>query len=632
MIIILSRDITEEQKYKISSFLETRGFKVKEIVGEEETVLGAVGSISIDPRAVELLEGVKSVIPISKPYKLASRELKKEDTIIDVGGVLIGGPRVAVIAGPCAVESEEQIEEAAAALYEAGAVILRGGAFKPRTSPYSFQGHGEKGLKWMKAAGERYGMPIATEIVSPSYIDIMRDYVDIYQIGARNMQNFELLKIVGELGKPVILKRGLSATIEEWLMAAEYLLAHGTDNVIFCERGIRTFETYTRNTLDISAIPIIKKLSHLPVICDPSHGTGIRGKVSPMALASVAAGADGLMIEVHPHPEQALSDGPQSLYPAQFEKLMRDIEALGPVIGKEISRPLKKSFNIYRSSGEKAVSTSGKLKVSYQGEPGAYSESAAEKHFQNADIEFFPGKRFEDAFLSVFKGESDYGVIPIENALTGSIHECYDLFLRFPDLKIVGEKQIRIQHNLIGLPGTDISKIKRIYSHPQGLLQCSKYLDTLSAERVPYYDTAGAVAFVAEQKSTDIAAIAGARAASVYKMEILRDGIETNSVNYTRFFIISRSEHPLPIDCDKATVVFSVKDEKGSLVKVLQLFDKQELNMKKLESRPIHGKPWEYMFYVDLEVSAPEAFKASVAEITNVADDFRILGIYKAGI
>ena len=395
MIIILNRNIKEESKVNVKNWLEDKGFKVKEIVGEEETVLGAVGSLTIDPRSVELLEGVKSVIPISKPYKLASRELKKEDTVITVGNVKIGGPRIAVFAGPCAVESEEQIMESAEVVNNAGAVILRGGAFKPRTSPYAFQGHGEKGLKWLKAAGEKFDMPVATEIVSPTHIDIMRDYVDIFQIGARNMQNFELLKVVGELGCPVVLKRGMSAKIEEWLMAAEYLLAHGSDKVILCERGIRTFESYTRNTLDISAVPIIKKLSHLPIIIDPSHGTGLRGKVAPMALAGVAAGADGLMIEVHPHPEQALSDGPQSLYPAQFDKLMKDIEALAPVISKEIERPLNKEFTVYRcKSSETETDNPAKLKVSYQGEPGAYSENAAGRYFSNRELEFFSVKEF----------------------------------------------------------------------------------------------------------------------------------------------------------------------------------------------------------------------------------------------
>ena len=336
MIIILKQDITNTQKDKIKSVLKENGLIIKEIRGKEDTVLGAVGVNRMDPRQIELMDGVASVVPISKPYKLASRELKKEDTIVSVGNVKIGGNRVVMMAGPCAVESERQIMEIAGAVREAGAVILRGGAFKPRTSPYSFQGLGEEGLKYLRKAGDAFGMPVTTEVVSPKDVAMMCDYIDMFQIGARNMQNFELLKEVGKTGMPVLLKRGLAATIEEWLMAAEYLMANGTDQVVLCERGIRTYEKATRNTLDCSAIPVVQKLTHLPVIGDPSHATGMRDLVAPMGLALVAAGASGLIVEVHNHPEKAFSDGPQSLYPQQFEKLVRDVQALCPVVGKSL--------------------------------------------------------------------------------------------------------------------------------------------------------------------------------------------------------------------------------------------------------------------------------------------------------
>jgi 3-deoxy-7-phosphoheptulonate synthase len=256
-----------------------------------------------------------------------------------VGNVKFGGSLIAVIAGPCVVESKEQIMETAALVKKSGAVMLRGGAYKPRTSPYDFQGLGMKGLEFLKAAGEATGMPIVTEVVSPEIAVQMRDLADMFQIGARNMQNFELLKKAGSLGKPVLLKRGPCATIEEWLLSAEYLLASGTRDVVFCERGIRTFETQTRNTLDISAVSVIKELSHLPVIVDPSHAVGRRTRISSAGLAAIAAGADGLAVEVHPRPEEALSDGPQSLYPEQFETLMRNIEALTTVLGKSLLRP-----------------------------------------------------------------------------------------------------------------------------------------------------------------------------------------------------------------------------------------------------------------------------------------------------
>ncbi|ULQ60342.1 3-deoxy-7-phosphoheptulonate synthase [Brucepastera parasyntrophica] len=279
MVIVLEKNIREDDKQRIRSFLEKNSLRVNEITGDEETIFGAVGHVSIDPREVEVLVGVQRVIPISKPYKMASREYKRDNTVIDIRGVKIGGNRLAVIAGPCAVESREQMMEIAAKISDSGAVMLRGGAYKPRTSPYAFQGLGKEGLRYLREAGDAYGLPVVTEIVSAENIPVMEDYVDVYQIGARNMQNFELLKKVAVLGKPVMLKRGISATIEEWLMAAEYLLAGGTNDVILCERGIRTYEKATRNTLDLSAIPILRSLTHLPIIVDPSHAVGIRDKI-----------------------------------------------------------------------------------------------------------------------------------------------------------------------------------------------------------------------------------------------------------------------------------------------------------------------------------------------------------------
>ncbi|MEE1000189.1 MAG: 3-deoxy-7-phosphoheptulonate synthase, partial [Treponemataceae bacterium] len=305
MVIVLEKGIPQQEKEGLKDFLIRNNFRVNEITGDEETIFGAVGKLSIDPREVEILPGVARVIPISKPYKMASREFKKDNTIVEIANsqgqkLRIGGNRFVSIAGPCAVENKEQITEIARQVAMSGACMLRGGAYKPRTSPYAFQGMQEEGLKILKEAGEKFGLPVVTEIVSSEHIPHMLNYdIDILQIGARNMQNFELLKKVGSLGRPVILKRGLSATIEEWLMAAEYLLSAGTNDVILCERGIRTYEKATRNTLDLSAIPVLRSLTHLPIIVDPSHAVGIRDKVSSMALAGVAAGADGIIVEVH---------------------------------------------------------------------------------------------------------------------------------------------------------------------------------------------------------------------------------------------------------------------------------------------------------------------------------------------
>ena len=335
MIIVLRQDITQKQKDEIKSLLKENGLIIKEIKGKEDTVLGAVGVNRMDPRQIELMDGVASVVPISKPYKLASRELKKEDTIVRVGDVRIGGNRVVMMAGPCAVESEKQIMEIAETVRRAGAVILRGGAFKPRTSPYSFQGLGEEGLKYLRKAGDEFGMPVTTEVVSPKDVEMMAGYIDMFQIGARNMQNFELLKELGKTHKPILLKRGMAATIEEWLMSAEYIMSEGNTDIILCERGIRTFEPYTRNTLDLSAIPVLRELTHLPILVDPSHASGRAKLVLPLSLASVGAGADGLEIEVHNDPLHALSDGAQSLRPEQFDDLVRRIDVLLTVCGKE---------------------------------------------------------------------------------------------------------------------------------------------------------------------------------------------------------------------------------------------------------------------------------------------------------
>ncbi len=638
MIIVLQKNITERKKANIRAFLEDRGFQVREIVGEEEIIFGAVGKSRIDLRSVEVLDGVNSVIPISKPYKLASRELKKEDTIVRAGNIKIGGNRVMAIAGPCAIESRERMLDIAAEVAKAGAVMLRGGAFKPRTSPYAFQGLGEKGLMYLKEAGESVGLPVTSEIVSPVYVDMMLDYVDVYQIGARNMQNFELLKAVGKTGKPVMLKRGLAATIEEWLMAAEYLMAHGTDDVILCERGIRTFETYTRNTLDLSAIPVVKKLSHLPVIVDPSHGTGLRGKVLPMALAAVAAGADGVMVEVHTEPDKALSDGPQSLFPEQFEKLMRDIEALVPVIGKSVETiPMNKQKEIVINELKRSTDTDDKggLKASFQGVPGAYSELALNQFFDQ-DIIAEPYHAFKDVFSSVMHGHTAFGVLPVENSLAGTINDNFDLLLSHPDIEVIGEQQIRIIHTLITLPEADIDSIKKVYSHPQGLAQCADFLDRHPhIEKVPFFDTAGAAAYIKELNDPSCAAIAGAQAASAYGLHILKEGIETNPRNYTRFYIITREEFAKDFTANetpnRGVLIFSTKNKPGALFTALQVLSNRGVNMNKLESRPILGKPWEYMFFVETEISDIDEFHLAVQELKASCQTVRVLGTFTSG-
>ena len=339
MIIMLKSGADKHHVESITKKIRELGFTPHLTHGKELTVIGVIGENAILTRDIfEAMEGVESVAPISKPFKLVSREFKKENTVIDIGnGVRIGGTQIVVMAGPCSVDTKERLLLTAEAVKAAGAQILRGGAFKPRTSPYSFQGLGEQGLKLLRQAAEKNGLLVVSEVMDPSQISLMLPYVDVFQVGARNMQNYYLLRALGEVSKPVLLKRGMSATIEELLLSAEYIMAGGNYNVILCERGIRTFETYTRNTLDIAAIPVIKKLSHLPILADPSHGTGRRDKVSPMARAAVAAGADGLLIEVHHDPEHALSDGAQSLYPDQFTQLMAELRIIAPAVGRRMA-------------------------------------------------------------------------------------------------------------------------------------------------------------------------------------------------------------------------------------------------------------------------------------------------------
>jgi 3-deoxy-7-phosphoheptulonate synthase len=339
MVVVMQADATEDQIQHVIDRLVALGFDIHRSTGASHTVLGAVGvRPDFDARDVELLQGVREVVRVTQPYKLASRAFRPEGTTVQLNhGVSIGGREVAVAAGPCAVESGEQIDAIAERVAGLGVRLLRGGAFKPRSSPYSFQGLGEKGLELLRRAADKHGLLVVSEVMDASQISAMLSYVDVLQVGARNMQNYHLLRALGTVQKPVLLKRGMAATIEELLLSAEYIMAGGNHNVILCERGIRTFETYTRNTLDIAAIPVIKKLSHLPIIADPSHGTGRRDKVSPMARAALAAGADGLLIEVHNDPEHALSDGAQSLYFEQFATLMNELRAIAPAVGRHIA-------------------------------------------------------------------------------------------------------------------------------------------------------------------------------------------------------------------------------------------------------------------------------------------------------
>jgi 3-deoxy-7-phosphoheptulonate synthase len=337
MIVIMKQGATSVQVANVTARIQQLGCQAHISEGKERTIIGVVGNgRPLDREQIERWDGVERTVPILRPFKLASRDFHPQDTVFTVGGVTIGGRQLVLMAGPCAVESRDQLLEAAQSVSEAGAHFLRGGAFKPRTSPYSFQGLGEEGLRLLAQAREETGLPVVTEVVEPQMVALVSVYADILQIGARNMHNYALLHAVGEAQRPVLLKRGMMSTVEELLMAAEYVLSHGNERVILCERGIRTFEPYTRNTLDISAVPLLKQLSHLPVLVDPSHGTGKWELVEPVARAAVAAGADGLLIEVHPHPEEALSDGAQSLKPARFASLIEGLRPIAEAVGRTL--------------------------------------------------------------------------------------------------------------------------------------------------------------------------------------------------------------------------------------------------------------------------------------------------------
>src|SRR5580700_9228549 len=343
MLVVMQAHATEAQVRAVCQKIEALGYRAHSIPGAERTAIGITGNKGeVEPGTLEEMSGVQEVIRVTKPYKLVSRDIKEENTVVRFAGseATIGGPALAIMAGPCAIESREQAFAVAERVQKAGAQFFRGGAYKPRTSPYSFQGLGEEGLRIMAEVREQFGMRIVTEAIDNESLELVEEYADVIQIGARNMQNFSLLKRAGRASKPVLLKRGMSATLEEFLMAAEYVMSEGNYNVILCERGVRTFADHTRNTLDLSLIPAVQRLSHLPIVVDPSHGTGKRNKVTPLSRASVAVGADGLIIEVHHQPDQAMSDGPQSLFPDQFDELMKQVRQIAKVLDRSIAEPV----------------------------------------------------------------------------------------------------------------------------------------------------------------------------------------------------------------------------------------------------------------------------------------------------
>ncbi|MDA8138858.1 MAG: 3-deoxy-7-phosphoheptulonate synthase [Desulfobacteraceae bacterium] len=622
MIIVLKKDLDEEVKQRIMAELYQKGCVVREINGTGQSAIVAIGRGDLDSKAVAAMDGVAEVVPLTGKFKLVGRQWHPHNSEVKVGPITIGGQRIVLIAGPCAIESLDQAMTIAREVKRYGAVLFRGGAFKPRTSPYSFQGLEEEGLKILAQVRQETGLPVVTEITSVSQADLMDRYVDMVQVGARNMQNFELLKTVGRLGKPVLLKRGLASTIEEWLMSAEYILSEGNDQVVLCERGIRTYEPYTRNTLDLSAIPVLRNLTHLPIVVDPSHATGIREKVAPMARAAIAAGADGLMVEVHHDPDKALSDGPQSLYPQQFGQLARDIYVIAPVVGKQLDYDY-----IEKAGRQKHPTTGSAAMAAHLGHPGSFSHLATIQYL-GSDAQMISKTSFRAIFDAVENDEVQYGVIPLENSLTGSIHENYDLLLEY-NLSIVGELYLRIIHHLISVPGTRLEDIRQVWSSEAAIQQCRAFLDQQPHWQInTVHATASAVRQLNDLPTRGNAAIGSREAAQYYGMQVIAESIETNPRNFTRFGIIGKQ--PLTgRPKKKSSVVFSTKNQPGALFDVMKIFADSQINLVKLESRPIHGQPWQYMFYADIEADIQmPSIKEPMARLKEKTEFLKVLGSY----
>lgn len=639
MVIVLKKNITQLQKDNLKNYLTAKQFKLNEIVGEEETILAAVGKAGIDLREVEIQDGVSKVVPISKPYKLASREFKKEDSIVEIKNnrgqiIKIGGSRIVAIAGPSLIESKEQIEEIAAAAAQSGAILLHANAYNPQVSPYAFQGMGEEGLKLLKEAGNKYGLPVVSEIIDSSYIPLMEQYgIDVYQIGGSNMQNYELLKNLGSLNKPVILKRGLSATLNDFLMSAEYLMASGCEKVILCEQGIRTFEHSTQNTLDLSAIPVLRGLTHLPIIVDPSNAVGIRDKIPSMALAAVAGGADGVMVDCHKHPEKALSSGAQALLPEMFDKLMHNIEALAPVVNRSVEH-IRETVKVPETVAEKNQKKNNKIICAYNGNPGAYAHQAISRYFDFPEVEAAAVNSFSKVFQDVMDGRADYGMIPIENTTTGSIYQNYDNLIRFEDIAIVGCQTLNIRHALLGVKGTKISDIKQVYSHPQGLFQCTKYLDGKDWKQIDSVSTATAAKFVAQAGLKENAAIASAVNASLYGLDVIQEDIEDNPSNFTKFIVITSKDNKAKtgisnVKPTKANIMFKTRNEPGALYRCLEIIARDKWNMTRLESRPINGETWTYWFFLEVDFGDSDYdISQTLKALEDRTEEVRLLGCY----
>lgn len=638
MIVVLRPDIRPAEVAALAEVVRSHGCDSQLISGTERSILAILGRTDFDPRALHGLPGVIQVLRVGRPYKMASREVHPDRTVVSVGVpsiAQIGGAQVVVIAGPPAVEGREMLMDAAARCAELGVTVLRSGAFGEGRSPYAFQGLGEEALALLAEAGRRFNLAICTEVTSPEQVPLVAKYADILQIPPRHMHSAALLQACSRVsGRAVMLERGIAATIDEWLHAAEYILAPGHNpNVILCERGIRTFERATSNTLDLSAVPVLRERTHLPIVVDPSHGTGVRAYVPAMARAAVAAGADGVVIEVHDDPERCLVEGAQTLRFEQLASLIRDLQTIAPVVGRRLDLSTTRPVPVPPVAGAPAF----EAQCAFQGERGAFSEKAARQVF-GPGVSTLPTLSFRACFEAVESGRAPYGIVPVENTLGGSIHENFD-HLQHHRLRIVGETKLRVVHNLIANRGARLADITKIYAHPQAAAQC----DVLLREHPEWvvfqvYDTAGSAMMIRDEGGLEGAAIAGADVADEYGMVVLRAGIESHPENYTRFVVIAPLDERESADCgddagklpgssraNKSSLVFVTRDQPGALAEALRIFASRGVNLTKLESRPIPGRPWDYRFYVDLAAVPDDGLLAALS--AHVLE-LKVLGVY----
>ncbi|MFT7623843.1 MAG: 3-deoxy-7-phosphoheptulonate synthase [Myxococcota bacterium] len=592
MIIVLRPDVRPEEVDAIAREVERHGCRTAPIEGAERSVLAVLGDPGFDPWILHDLSGVARVLRVTQPYKLSSREARRERTIVRVKDVAIGAEQVIVAAGAGAGASGDNAAAVARACQDVGVSLL---------------------VLASSSIGGPEGSALPRIADVETIVEVGEFTADIIRVRAHQMANEPLLRACAKAGRPVILERGISATIDEWLLSADTLLA-GTPDVILCERGVRTFSRATNNTLDLSALPVLQERTHLPVLVNPTLATGVRAYVTPLALAAVAAGADGVIVEV------GSNDSAGGLPAEQLKALVRDLQTIAPVVGRRLDLRTTRPARVRTS-----VATA-EVHCVFQGENGAFSQAAARQVF-GPDVTTMGCSSFARTFEAVADGRAPYGIVPVENTLGGSIHECWDLLREF-DVQVVGEHKLRVVHNLIANRGSSLDTIEKVYAHPQAAAQCADFLRSHPTwEIYQVYDTAGAAMMIQKEGGTGGAAIAGARVADQLGMDLLALEIESHPENYTRFLVIARTEDvvSVPDSANKATLVFTTADTAGALLEALKVFAAHGVNLTKLESRPIPGRPWEYRFSVDLDGRVTPSL---LRQLTPHTSELKLLGIY----